>query len=131
MLARGEPGGLGPSQRAPPYCRWLRLLRAPLGCAKKRNHLVAELDIIAACGLDESAPQLLGLRQGAFEEELNSFPALGVHAPRSSSRWSQARRTVQSRLAVAIEIPSTAAVSSIVMPPKNRYSTMRACRGFS
>ncbi len=48
-----------------------------------------------------------------------------------SSRLRKARAAVQSRFTVAGEMSSAAAVSSILMPPKKRHSTMRACRGLS
>src|SRR5437016_4008758 len=48
-----------------------------------------------------------------------------------SSRWSQARARLQSRLTVASETFNTSAASSFVNPPKNRNSTTRLWRASS
>ena len=60
------------------------------------------------------------------DQALDEVPALRVHDASLSSRPSHSRNRPQSRLTVAAETSSATAVSSIVMPPKNRHSTMRA-----
>src|SRR5258705_2716808 len=59
------------------------------------------------------------------------LPALRVHWSVSPLRStaSQARAERSSRLAVASETPSAAALSSRGNPPKDRYLRSRPCRG--
>ncbi len=67
-------------------------------------------------------------RKGLDEHGLHLLPARGVasRAHGASSRASQSRARVQSRLTVATEMPSTCAISSSSSPPKKRSSTTRA-----
>src|ERR1700704_5826763 len=61
------------------------------------------------------------------------LPALRVHWSESPLRStaSQARAERSSRFVVAREIPSAAALSSRVNPPKYRYCRSLPCRGLS
>jgi hypothetical protein len=77
---------------------------------------------VAAAGCAHVAEPLVAcvLERGA-EHVLDARPALGGHAP--SSRYSQAFASCHSRFTVAVEMPSTSAVSSTERPPKKRSST--------
>src|SRR6059058_3512584 len=67
------------------------------------------------------------------EARLDFLPTLCVHCSVSPLRStaSQARAERSSRLAVASETPSAAALSSSDNPPKYRYCNSRPCRGLS
>src|SRR4051812_43982518 len=61
---------------------------------------------------------------------LGARVALGRHRRSSlSSRRSQARQAIHSFSTVLLERASAVAISSMVMPAKNRISTIRALRG--
>jgi hypothetical protein len=59
---------------------------------EQRGHLVQELGIAAAGGIDEGAALGPGPLQRRLEQVLDALPALGIHAYPASSRPSQARR---------------------------------------
>jgi hypothetical protein len=67
-------------------------------------------------------------QHGMSTEYASSGRKRGQVSPRAavSARYSQAFATAHSRLTVAGDTPTTAAVSSTVSPAKNRSSTMRA-----
>src|SRR5690606_37552224 len=72
--------------------------------------------------------------QRLVEELLDPLPAFGGHTRVDvycSSLRSQARARLHSRSTMVCDTPSTAAVSRMVRPPKNRISTMLPCLGSS
>jgi hypothetical protein len=87
-------------------------------------------EVICATGVREMRGTCLASRTAAASKiALTRVQAGGVTVICRTAAGNPGFRPRQSRLTVAGETPRTAAVSSIVSPPKKRSSTMRACCG--
>src|SRR5262249_1600560 len=104
--------------------------RGAVVVAEQGENLAREVALRAA-GVRDEALAFIGRPIERLMEQLADPPPAPIHELPESSRWSQARASVQSRPTVAAEMPSNAAVSSTESPPKNRSSTIRACRSSS
>ena len=89
-------------------------------------HLRPQGVVPSASPGEEVSALRLGDLQCREEEVLDRLPSLSRHS--LSSRLSHALAITQSRLTVAGDSERASAVSLMLMPPKNRHSTMRAWR---
>src|SRR4029453_4788263 len=93
---------------------------------QQRFHFLPQRLIVPAGFTQERRPLASVARKRVVINPRNLVPSLGRHL--RISRRSQVRESFQSRITVSGEIRSTAAVSSILRPPKNRNSTTRLLR---
>jgi len=127
---------LGQRIHDPPGVGWIEeSFRSVVG-REEGLHLRPDLGAIATDGVQKRSAlgdrKLHRLREerGDHLTRLRRRPSSVAHASLpSSSRWSQARASDQSRLTVRGAIPRTSHVSSTVNPAKNRHSTTRTARG--
>ena len=120
-----------------PRAGWLDERAKPIDDAlavvgdQQRLHFATERRIAGAAGVEERRPPGSRAVDRVSQDVVHALPALGRHgvgrtAHACSSRFSHARAVAHSRLTVAVETFSVSAVSSTLIPPKNRYSTICA-----
>src|SRR5260221_12257571 len=99
----------------------------PLARTEQRHDFVFERIVANAFSVKQSAPKIGVNIESGEEYRPYARPSLRRHLG-SSSRNSHALASVNSRLMVAGESCRSVAASSMESPPKNRSSTIRACR---
>ncbi len=79
----------------------------------------SQIHVPGARRIDVLRPRRTREAHSLLEELPEAVPVRGAHpqAPATSSRWSHACATAQSRFTVVGEMPSAVAVSGIDMPP--------------